>query len=155
MSRENVEIVQSIYDAVARRDSVAPFEVYAEDIVWDISNIRTAALNPKSVYEGHEGVREAWRHGLDAFAAIDLHVEELLDAGDHVLAVVREREIGRASGVPVETSHAAVWTLSDGKVVRMQAFDNRQQALEAVGPVRLSHPGAGSMAGATRSDRSR
>src|SRR5260370_1273997 len=47
MSRENVDVVRGIYDAVARRDVVAPFEVYAEDIVWDLSNARRAALNPK------------------------------------------------------------------------------------------------------------
>ena len=38
MSEENVEIVRGIYDAVARRDGVTPYEVYAEDIVWDFSN---------------------------------------------------------------------------------------------------------------------
>ena len=60
-------------------------------------------------------------------------VEELIDAGDEVVAVIREREVGRASGVPVETTHLAVWTLADGKVVQMQMFDDRQQALEAAG----------------------
>ena len=40
MSQENVEIVRGIYDAVARRDGVTPFEAYAEDIVWDLSNSR-------------------------------------------------------------------------------------------------------------------
>jgi len=34
----------------------------------------------------------------------------------------------------VVASHAWVWTLADGKVVRMQIFDKREQALKAVGP---------------------
>jgi ketosteroid isomerase-like protein len=134
MSRENVEIVRGIYAAVARRDDVAPFEVYAEDIVWDLSNAPDrAALGMKPVYQGREGVREFWRDALADFAEIDLEVEELIDGGDQVLAAIREREVGRASGVPVETTHLAVWTLVDGKVVRMQLFDDRQKALEAVG----------------------
>jgi ketosteroid isomerase-like protein len=133
MSRENVDVVRGIYDAVARRDAIAPFEVYAEDIVWDLSKARRAALNPKPVYHGHEGVRQAWRDALSAFGEVDFEVEELIDAGDQVLAVIHEREVGRASGVPVETSHLAVWTLADAKVIRMQVFDDRQQALEAVG----------------------
>ena len=70
---------------------------------------------------------------LSAFGEIDFEVEKLIDAGDQVLAVIREREIGRASGVPVESTHLAVWRLADGKVARMQIFDDRQQALEAVG----------------------
>jgi ketosteroid isomerase-like protein len=112
---------------------MTPFEVYAEDIVWDISQARSAFLYTKPVYQGHEGVRQCWRDWLTAFGEVDLEVEELIDEGDQVLAVIREREIGRASGVPVETAHLAVWTLADGKVVRMQVFDDRQQALDAVG----------------------
>ena len=133
MSQENVEIVRGIYDAVTRRDDVTPYEVYAEDIVWDLSNTQRALLFTKPVYHGHEGVRQFWREGLSGFGEIDLELEGLIDAGDQVLAVIREREVGRASGVPVEATHLAVWTLTDGKVTRMQVFDDRQQALEAAG----------------------
>jgi hypothetical protein len=65
----NVEIVRGIYDAVARRDNVTPFEVYAEDIVWDVSNASRGGLGPKLVYHGHEGVRQFWRDGVAAFGA--------------------------------------------------------------------------------------
>jgi ketosteroid isomerase-like protein len=85
------------------------------------------------VYQGHEGERQCWRDGLSAFGEIDLEVKELIDAGDQVLAVIRERMVGRASGVPVETTHTAVLTLSGGKIIQMQVFDDRQQALEAAG----------------------
>jgi ketosteroid isomerase-like protein len=133
MSRENVDVVRGIYDAVARRDDVAPFQVYAEDIVWDVSNARRAAMNPKPVYRGHEGVREFWRDALSVFGEVDFEVQELIDTGDRVLAVIREREVGRASGVPVETTHLAVWTLANGKVIQMQVFDDRHAAERAAG----------------------
>ena len=133
MSQENVELVRGIYEAVARRDDVRPFEVYAEDIVWDISNQHAAGLMPKQVYQGHEGVRQFWREGVSVFGEIDFAVEELMDAGDQVLAVIYERRIGRASGVPVGAAHVALWTIADGKVIRLQTFDSREQALEAAG----------------------
>jgi ketosteroid isomerase-like protein len=133
MSQENVEVVRRIYEAVARRDEVSPFEVYAEDIVWDASRARTAGLLNRPVYEGHEGVRHFWREMLSVFGEVDLEIEDLIDAGDQVLAVIREREVGRASGVPVENTHLALWTLADGKVTRMRIFDDREQALEAAG----------------------
>ena len=41
---------------------------------------------------------------LSVFGEVDFEVEELIDAGDRVLAGIREREVGRASGVPVETT---------------------------------------------------
>lgn len=34
---------------------------------------------------------------------------------------------------PVEANHLAVWTLAEGKVIRMQVFDDRQEALETAG----------------------
>src|SRR5207237_6066955 len=115
MSQENVEIVRRIYDAVARRDIVTPFEVYTEDIVWDVSNWRVVGMGMKPVYRGHEGVRECWREILSVFGEVDFEVEELIDAGDdRVLAVIREREIGRASGVPVRAPHAGSWSGATG-----------------------------------------
>jgi len=126
-------VVRGIYDAAARRDDVIPFEVYAEDIIWDISNSRRALLAMKPVYRGHDGVRQYWRENISVFGEVDFEIEELIDAGDQVLAVIREREVGRASGVPVEATHLAVYTLSGGKVIQMQVFDDRQQALEAAG----------------------
>ena len=94
MSQENVEVVRRIYDAVARRDVVTPFEVYAEDIVWDVSNWRVVAMGLEPVYQGHEGVRQCWREYLSVFGEIDFEVEKLIDAGDQVLAVIRDREVG-------------------------------------------------------------
>ena len=133
MSEENVEVVRRIYEAAARRDDVIPFEVYSEDIVWDLSKARRATLLQKPVYLGHDGVRQFWREALSAWGEIDFEVEELIDADARVLAVIREREVGRASGVPVETTHLAVYTFADGKVIRLQIFDGHELALEAAG----------------------
>ena len=133
MSRENVELVRRVYDAVARRDGVTPFEIYAEDIVWDISETQRAALYAKSVYVGHDGVREIWRESFAALGSVDFEVDDLVDAGQHVFAVVRDRAVGRASGAPAEATHFAVWTVANGRVVRLQVFDQRERALEAAG----------------------
>jgi hypothetical protein len=35
--------------------------------------------------------------------------------------------------VPVEATHLAVYTLSGGKVIQIQVFDDRQQAVKAAG----------------------
>jgi ketosteroid isomerase-like protein len=133
MSQENVEIVRRIYDAVARRDDMTPFEFYAKDIVWALSNSARAALYSQQVYRGHDGVRQSWREALAAFGEVDLQIEDVIDGAEHIVVGIREREVGRASGVPVEATHTAVWTLADGKVTRLRVFDDRKAALEAAG----------------------
>ena len=119
--------VRKVYEAAARRDDVTAFEFYAEDIVWDISNSGRAAMGVEPVYEGHEGVRQYWREVLSVFGEIDFEVEELVDAGDQVLAVIREREVGRASGAPVESTHFALWTVADGKVAAVDLIIDREK----------------------------
>jgi ketosteroid isomerase-like protein len=51
MSQENVELVASVYEAFARRDDAAPFDVYATDIEWDQS--RGFIDGSASVYDSH------------------------------------------------------------------------------------------------------
>jgi ketosteroid isomerase-like protein len=55
------------------------------------------------------------------------------DAGHHVLVKVSEHGIGRTSGVVVDRSHWALWTLQDGKVVSLRNYYDHTKALRAVG----------------------
>ena len=59
----------------------------------------------------------------------------MLDAGDDVVLLIRnQRQWGRSSGIEVELPpFGMVFTIRDGKVVRMRIFPNRQSALEAAG----------------------
>lgn len=108
-------MVRRIYEAVARRDAATPFELYADDIVWDISASARGGLMTRPVFHGHEGVRDAWRESYAVWGHVDLEVDELADGGDRVFAAVRDHVIGRTSGAPAETTHYAVWTLAEGK----------------------------------------
>jgi ketosteroid isomerase-like protein len=126
---ENLDIVRRIYDAAERRDDATPFELYSEHIVWDVSRTRVAAFYSQPRFHGHDGVRQAWREGLTAFRDVQYFLDELADFDDdHVIATVRDQLVGRASGVPVEALHYALWTLADGKVARMQTFEDRAAA---------------------------
>jgi ketosteroid isomerase-like protein len=129
MSQENVEIVRGVYDAFARRDNDAPFAVYAPDIELDF---REAGLDG-IVYHGHEGVRAAFRTWLAPFREFQFQPEEMRDCGDHVLATVHDRGIGRSSGVVVERRHYALWTVRGGKIVSLRLYMDRAEALEAAG----------------------
>jgi ketosteroid isomerase-like protein len=60
-------------------------------------------------------------------------VEEWIDAEEHVIAMVRAYGKGRRSGVPVDMVQAHLWTVRDGKLLRLRILATRQQALEAAG----------------------
>jgi ketosteroid isomerase-like protein len=58
--------------------------------------------------------------------------EELIDAGDQIVAVIHFRGRGRASGIEVDARSYSVYTVRNGKTVRMEEFIEREEALEAV-----------------------
>jgi ketosteroid isomerase-like protein len=135
VSQENVEIVRRVYDAVARADSASVLSAYDPDVEMAFTGSPLALLMERSVYRGHEGLRDLFRERREeAWGTIEDDCEELIDAGEgHVVTVVSTRGRGRRSDVPVALTHAAVWTIRDGKIVRVDWLGSREEALQAAG----------------------
>src|SRR5262245_8952909 len=129
MSQENVEVVRRAWEASLRHDNEAAFALYDPQI--EIEPKRESV--DTHTYHGREGVQEFWRDMLSAFADMTSEVEEWIDAGDQVIAMVRSSGRGRHSGVPVDTLEGHLWTVRDGKLLRLQIFDTKAEALEAAG----------------------
>jgi ketosteroid isomerase-like protein len=60
-------------------------------------------------------------------------VEETIDAGDRVVLSAHHRGRGRGSGIKVDARFYEVYTLREGKIVRVDEFTERAEALEAAG----------------------
>jgi ketosteroid isomerase-like protein len=135
MSGENIELVRGVIDAHDRGDFATVFAAYDPEIEWHIERVGPLAPDSEPVYHGHDGVRAFWRVWFAAWERADFEYEEFIDAGDSVITILSQRVRGRASGVELEwNSYAQVWTVQDGKIVRVEFFPNRVQAIEAVGP---------------------
>ena len=135
MSQENVEIVRRVYEAAASRDTETVLALYDRDVEWDGSRSRWSEVMPGfSQWRGHEALRSFFRRYYEIWDAFEDEIQELIDAGDQVISVVTSRGRGRASGLDVEwAGNAGVWTIRDGKIVRVVWFPSRADALEAVG----------------------
>jgi ketosteroid isomerase-like protein len=134
MSEENVEIVRRVFDAAARHDSETVLALYDPEIEFDTSRTGLGGLTQGAIYHGHEGMRSVYREWREGWDSYEEQVEELIDAGEHVISVVTVRARGRASGAEVELSHrGGVWTLRNGRVVKLVFYPTRQEALEAAG----------------------
>ncbi len=134
MSRENVEVVRRVYDAVARRDSGTVFALYDPEVEWDMSRGAWRELDEAgAIHHGHEGLRDWFRKQYEVWEKWEDNPDELIDAGEHVVSVVTSQSRGRMSGLEVESHHVAVWTIRKGKVVRVAWFRTREEALEAAG----------------------
>ena len=131
MSKENVEIVRRIYALLDQGDEavwdLAPHEAVVDFSRRLIDPVVLRGLDQVRAWYEREG--EMWEGGHTRWQP-----EELIDAGDKVLAFIRTGGRGKASGVEVEACVWNVWTFRDGKPVEWTYFgDDRAQALEAVG----------------------
>ncbi len=134
MSADHVQLVQRLYDAIAKHDSDTVLGLYDPHVVCDYSRVGWGDLTGDGVYYGHDGLRAVYRDWYEAWDEYEEELEELIDADDRVISVVTGRARGRASGVAVENAHhAGVWTIQDGKIIRVVWFPSRQEALDAAG----------------------
>jgi ketosteroid isomerase-like protein len=130
MSQENVEIVRRGYEHFgATGDLLA--EDAAPDFVWDMSKFR--GWPEQQTYEGLEGTRVFLHDWLEAWDEWELEIDAFHDAGDKVVTIVRQRGKSKASGLPVEMAFGQVWTIRDGKSVRMEMYADAGEALVAAG----------------------
>jgi ketosteroid isomerase-like protein len=131
MSQENVELVQRAFEALNRRDVEGFLGATDPTIVQDWSR----AVGPeRGIYQGRDEVVGFLRSWWDAFDESVIVVDELIDAGDQVVAAFHGRQRGRTSGAIVEgRGSVLVWKLRDGKVVSTTLYQQREEALEAVG----------------------
>jgi ketosteroid isomerase-like protein len=132
MSQENIETVRTAFEALSRGGFDEALAYVHPEVEFEPPD--EAPERPSSV-KGHEALRERWRTLLEPFDD-DVRLEplEFIDVDDHTVITVFHLGVrGRASEVPVEAQPAYVLTIRDGKIMRMRAYLQRDQALEAAG----------------------
>lgn len=125
----NVDVVRAAFEALNRDDVEAGLELVDPDIeLLPIS----AALVDGRAYHGHAGVREWDRERRDVWD-LQFDLRDFEEFGDVVLVEGAVRTRGRASGVELDTPVSWVVRLRAGKIVRLEAFPDGQEARAVAG----------------------
>jgi ketosteroid isomerase-like protein len=121
----NAELVRSLYERWANREN--PDELYHPDIEWSMPH-------PGGQVKGREQVVAFLRSFMGAWDEHEIEIEEVRELDDgKVLVLSTERGRGRMSGIETVAHPAALWTLRDGRVVRFEAFGDRDEARRRAG----------------------
>jgi ketosteroid isomerase-like protein len=121
-------IVRELYAAMNERDFAAAERLADPDVEW-ISDPRTGLGSRR----GREEVLRFFQDQSESFAEVTIELDDIDAAGDTVLALIRVKGRGSASGAEVEISIAHVWEVRDGRVVRGRGFGDRDAARKAAG----------------------
>jgi ketosteroid isomerase-like protein len=130
MSQENVEIVRHAYRAVEQGGGEALLEFLDPQVEWEVR----VDLPDSDTYKGHEGMRRLFATFDEVLDRSWYSPQEFIDAGDQVVVALQWGGRGKTSGVAVEERDEAwIFTVRDGKVIRVKEYPSRNEALEAAG----------------------
>jgi ketosteroid isomerase-like protein len=135
MSEENVEIVRRYFEVFNEGgiEAVISGGFWSPEVVWDTS---PSGIPGIGVYRGYDEIRSFFEDDwfkTFPFEDWEIDVEELIDLGDQVLVISRQRGRGATSGVGAELEQAHIVTLRDGEVVRAVSYLDREKARKAAG----------------------
>jgi ketosteroid isomerase-like protein len=94
MPADRIATVQSIYERWAEGDFGATFDLLDQDVVFVIP----PEFPDAGKYLGNDAIAEYTSGFLEPWTRITIEAEELLPAGDSVVASVFQRGVGDASG---------------------------------------------------------
>lgn len=130
MSEENVEVIRKMYDGFARAGPEGMLEFMDPEV--DHRAIE-GAPDDIGVFSGYDAMRRYYGQWVAMFDDLRAGVEELIDAGDQVVAMLHVTARMKGSEAPIDMRLGVVWTLRDGKAVSGREYARRQEALEAAG----------------------
>ena len=123
-----MDLILAGYDALNAGDLDALIETWAPDIEVDLSR----ALGPLTgVYRGEEAQR-AFIDFFECWQSVRAEPHEFIEVGEHGVVPQTTHFLGR-DGIEVQARNTWTHTIGDGMVVRTCLYQDKQEALKAVG----------------------
>jgi ketosteroid isomerase-like protein len=91
-------------------------------------------IDTAGIFRGTNATRQSMSELNESFEDLSFEAERLLEApGGEVVMFVRVRGRGRGSGVEIDNQIAWVFTFRGNLVARLEVYEERDEALEALG----------------------
>ena len=130
MSQANVEALRRVYAEWGRGNWRPSFDLYDPEMEWGWSDDFPGL---SGVYHDPAERNQRLHEWLSPWEDWRCEAEEYLEHGDHVVVLTRDRGRGKGSGAIVDTKGAHLWTMRDGKAIRLEVFADPARALAAAG----------------------
>jgi len=86
-----------------------------------------------TVYRGHEDIRAWYAETNEPWAELHAEPEQFIDAGERTLVIIALHARVPGGRVDVGARIAHIITIRDGKIVRLDGYDEPDNALAAAG----------------------
>ena len=129
MSRENVETFRRGVDAFNRHDKAA----WLASCDPGLENVPPRDWPESAPVRGSEAVWEFMVEAQQPWEGGSFELDKTIEVADKVVSLVRREMRGTTSGAAVAFDFWVVSTFDNGKLTRIEWFDERAEALEAAG----------------------
>ena len=124
-----VTALAGAYAAFNRGDMTAAVEPLDAQVEWT----EPAEFPRGGTYHGRDGVKQYLTQSRAAWGEVNSEAERFIIVGKRIVVFVHARVRPKGSDKWQDVSLADVYTVRNGRVVEMQAFADRQEALRWVG----------------------
>jgi ketosteroid isomerase-like protein len=128
MASENVELVRSGIDAFNEQgvEGILPL-IHPE---FEATTPPELASEPDT-YRGHEGVRRYFESFYDVMDEIRWEAHSIEEVNGKVIVDFTLHARGKTTGIDTELRAVQVWTVREGKAIRLELYPTREEALAA------------------------
>jgi ketosteroid isomerase-like protein len=130
VSQENINQIRAGFESFNRTG-----EITADHLAPDFELHQASSIvDTAGVFRGPHAFEDMMQELQGAFEELNFEAEEFIEApAGEIVVFIHARGRGRGSGVEIDNHIAQVWTFRDDKAVRMVAYEDRDQALDAAG----------------------
>jgi ketosteroid isomerase-like protein len=133
MSKENVEAARRGFEALERGGVEAFLEFI--DPEFETTTPPELTVEP-ATYRGRDGLRRYFESFYEIMEEVRFEPEEFIDAGSQVVVPARLVARGRDTGIEAVQQLVMVWTIRNGKGLRVETYATKEEALAAAGVAR-------------------
>jgi ketosteroid isomerase-like protein len=132
---ETLDLTEVFRDEAA----LADFRATREELIDDEFEARfdpelVGMFSDFAMRRGMDGLLDGWREWLGSFESYFFKAEELIVVDDQrVLLTAQGKGRQKGTDVDVTIDMASVWTLRDGKILRLEQYFDRRKAEQAAG----------------------
>ncbi len=94
----------------------------------DLVTLMAGDVTFQQTYRGVDGMVAAWRDWMGAFESYATTPEDIIEHGDYVVLLVRQRAVPSGGGPEMENPGAAVFLFEAGRLVRIEFHLDRDAA---------------------------
>jgi uncharacterized protein len=124
MSAANVDIIRYIYDSFDSGDLNGPLVYFSPDVEGYVSDF----VPWGGAFKGFEGMKRGLQV-LRTYVVDTFEADELIDAGDYVVAVGHSVGYIQETGTTYTARSVHLWHLRDGKIVSLTNHLDANSAL--------------------------